>query len=99
PGDYDLFLRDGRERTRIALKVTAGAPVAGWLLSDVRNLQVRNPAPLQIESLQTADDAISVRLRNATTFTRVHVAASAFIPDTPWRVSSSLSAFQRFNPA
>ncbi|HEY2342000.1 MAG TPA: hypothetical protein VGH90_03170, partial [Chthoniobacteraceae bacterium] len=98
-GDYELFLRDGAERTSLTVKVTAGSVVGAWLLSDVRNLQVRDPAPLQIEGVETAQDGIAIQLRNANAFTRVHVAADRFVPEAAWRLSSGLSSFERFNPA
>lgn len=94
PGDYSLFLRDeGRE---ITIRVTAGAPARDWLLSPNRHLEVRNSAPVQIETLRADADAIFVQLRNTNRYTRLHIAAARFLP-TDYRLAD-LGDFTRFEP-
>ena len=78
PGDYSLFLRDEGHETTI--RVTAGVAVRNWLLSPNRQLEVSNPAPVQIASARVDGDALVVQLRNPTSFTRLHVAAARFFP-------------------
>ena len=96
PGDYQLLLRSGATPRVIGIKVTAGTPVANWLLSPARNLQVRNLSPVQIDGVQAADDAITVQVRNANPFTRVHVVADRYVPASDWRMATGLSGFPRF---
>ncbi len=98
-GDYRLLLRDGAERASITIKVTAGVLVGDWLLSDSRYLQVPDPAPAQIDNIQTADDALTIQVRNANPSTRVQVVADRYLPSAPWRISTGLSGFERFSPA
>jgi len=94
PGDYSLRLR-GRETRDIALRVTAGKPVANWIVSPNRALEVRDPAPLRIEKAGMENGVLVIRLANAGPFTRVHVAATRFLPgDTLF----ALGGFERFEP-
>ncbi|MEA3208202.1 MAG: hypothetical protein QOE70_1259 [Chthoniobacter sp.] len=95
PGDYSLLLRD--EGAEITIRVTAGAAVRNWLLSPNRHLEVRNAAPVQIESVRAAADVVAIQLRNVNPFTRLHVAAARFVP-SDLRISN-LAGFDRFNPA
>src|SRR5205807_503928 len=39
PGDYRLALDDTDERTNITIKVSAGAPILGWLAANARILE------------------------------------------------------------
>lgn len=82
PGDYELFLRGPRRS--VALRVTAApAEVAGYALSAWRHLEIRNARPLQIAGLAADGDRITLRLVNAGPFTRVHLAATRFLPHYP----------------
>ncbi|MGB8166133.1 MAG: hypothetical protein WCF18_01495 [Chthoniobacteraceae bacterium] len=93
-GDYSLFLRgEGHEMT---IRVTAGTAVRNWLVSPNRHLEVRNPAPLQIETVRADGDALVVQLRNANRFTRLHVAAARFLPGG--QRLAELGKFARFEP-
>ena len=78
PGDYSLFIPG--ENSETTIRVTAGTPVGVWLVSPTRQLELRNPAPVQIESVQAGADAVIIQLRNGNPFTRVHVAATRFVP-------------------
>ncbi|HEX8294701.1 MAG TPA: hypothetical protein VF593_00240 [Chthoniobacteraceae bacterium] len=95
PGDYSLLLRE--EKKEITVRVTAGAPMSGWLLSANRQLQLRNAPPVQIESVRAEGDALLVQLRNTNPLTRLHLAAARFIPEQ--RRLSDLGSFQRLEPA
>ena len=101
PGDYSLLLR-GDDFTAIELAVTAGARVGRWLVGPVRMLEQRNAVPVHVESLKLDADAVVVQVRNVTPFTRVHVAATRFIPNG--NLFESFGDFTRFesgsvNPA
>jgi hypothetical protein len=77
-GDYDLLLKE--TGNRITLRLTGGEVREGWALSSYRQLEVRNPNQLQITAVDVGNDAISIRLTNATKFTRIHIAATRFSP-------------------
>lgn len=97
PGDYSLHLRRSSETIRIA--VTAGNPASNWLVSPARELEVRNPAPLQIESIKPEADAVVIRLRNANALTRLHVTASRFYPRGEEWCLRAFGQIERFDPA
>ncbi|MDD5351375.1 MAG: hypothetical protein PHQ12_14280, partial [Chthoniobacteraceae bacterium] len=83
PGDYSLRLSqpDGRDAD-IRIFVTAGKPVGNWIAGANRRLELRDPAPLQVESARAEGDAVRIQLRNWNRYTRVHIAASRFLPGT-----------------
>ncbi len=95
PGDYSLRLR-GEDARDLDLRVTAGKPVQNWLLAPNRFLESRGTAPLQIESVAATDDAITVKVANVNAFTRVHVAATRFLPGEG--IFGGLGGFTRFGP-
>ncbi len=78
PGDYSLFLPG--EGIETAIRISAGTPVRQWVVSPARQLEIRNPAPVQIESVKPGADALTIQLRNVNALTRVHIAAARFIP-------------------
>lgn len=95
PGDYSLRLRE--EAHDVEIRVTAGERVQSWLLSPTRHLELRDLAPLQIESARAEADALVIQLRNVNRFTRLHVAATRFHPDAT--MLDTLGDFERFEPA
>ncbi len=96
PGDYSLRLRDDAEH-KIDIRVTDGVAVGNWLFSTNRALEVRGGAPLQVESASVTTNGVSIQLRNWTKLTRVHVAATRFLPDAG--LFAGLGGFARFGPA
>ncbi len=78
-GDFDLLLK--RDARRIHLRLTAGESRMGYVLGQHRQLELRGQKPLQIESIATGGEAVSIKLANATKFTRVHVFATRYEPD------------------
>ena len=95
PGDYSLRLR-GDERD-FTIQVSEGKQVAGWLLGKHRNLELKNSAPLQITGVVADKDVLTIKLANASLFTRVHVAASRFEPGRG--IFAGLGGFARFGVA
>jgi hypothetical protein len=77
-GDYDLWLK--RDNQRIRIRVAAGQQRDGYVLAENRQLEVRGERPLQITAVETADDAVTIRLQNSTKFARVHVFATRYDP-------------------
>ena len=78
-GDYDLLLKSTGARIRVRL--TDGPSLNGFVLGNVRQLELPLLAPLQIESITPADQTVTVKLNNATKFTRVHVFATRYVPE------------------
>ncbi len=96
PGDYSLRIRDDGLHT-IAVQVTAGDAVGAWVLSPNRSLEVRDAVPLSVESAKVDEEGVLIQLRNWNSFTRVHVAASRFLPGKG--LFGGLASFTRFGPA
>ncbi len=77
-GDYDLWLKRAGERVRV--RVVAGADVAGYVLGARRDLERPRLQPVQIESVTADAAAVTIRVRNASPFTRVHLFATRYRP-------------------
>jgi hypothetical protein len=77
-GNYELTLKHANHRIRIRL--TEGAPDHGYILSPRRVLQRRNSNPLQLARPEVGSKEIRIRVLNPTSFTRVHVVATQFLP-------------------
>ncbi|MCP4377806.1 MAG: hypothetical protein GY794_16720, partial [bacterium] len=93
-GNYDLLLKDSGQRVKISL--TEGRVAQGYVLGDVRQLQVINAKPLQIASIKTGKKDVTVRLVNAGKYTRVHVLAARYVPEYP--LYSQLTRVGYVNP-
>ena len=77
-GDYSLLLKStGRH---INIRVARGARKLSYILGPSRQLEQRNPQPLQIDEIDIRDGKIRVQLQGASKFARVHVFASRFQP-------------------
>src|SRR4029079_6153449 len=77
-GDYDLFLKRSGERIRI--RVVAGTTHAGHILGSVRHMQLPGLKPVAVESVKSDNDAVTIKLRDESKFTRVHVFATRYQP-------------------
>ncbi|OWK38438.1 hypothetical protein FRUB_07558 [Fimbriiglobus ruber] len=77
-GDYDLWLKRQGERVRV--RVTDGAVVAGFVLGKTRYLQTSPLKPVQIRSIAADADVVTIRLTDASKFTRVHLFATRYRP-------------------
>jgi hypothetical protein len=95
PGDY--WLRQRGEERDFTIKVTEGKQAGGWLLGKHRNLELKNAAPLQITGVTAEPEFLTIKLANATPFTRVHIAASRFEPGLG--LFAGLGGFARFGVA
>jgi len=94
PGDYSLRLRDGDFH-----EVSFGSRLESTSKTGLRlqtRLEVGDPTPLQITDVQTQAGSIVVQLANWDRFTRVHIAASRFLPSLPL---FELATFVRSEPA
>ncbi len=78
PGDHDLWLKPQNEHLR--LRITAGDRHGSYAFGPQRQLEIRNERPLQIQHVGVDADQLTIQLRNADKFTRVHVFATRFEP-------------------
>jgi hypothetical protein len=76
PGDYSLRMRD--EARDLTIRITEGSEIAGWLVGKNRRLELKDSDALHITRVAADDEHVTVRLANATPFTRVHIVASRF---------------------
>ena len=78
-GDYDLLLKSTGHRIRIRL--TEGERLGRFVVGATRQLETPALAPVQIESINSANGKLTIKLQNASKFTRVHVFATRFVPE------------------
>lgn len=79
PGDYSLRLRDEEEH-EITVRISAADPVGRWLVGNNRSLEVRSNRFLNVESVNLDTNQLTLQLRNWNAQTRVHIAATRFLP-------------------
>jgi hypothetical protein len=77
-GDYELWLK--RDAQRLRIRIGDGPAVAGHVLGAVRHLQLPGLKPVSIESVAADAGALTVRLRDQSNFTRIHVFATRYQP-------------------
>jgi hypothetical protein len=78
-GDYDLLLK--RVGARMMVRISAGDRRGTYLVGPTRLLETSRLAPLQIASLETANDTLRIRLANVSKLARVHVFADRIHPE------------------
>jgi hypothetical protein len=81
PGDFSLRLK-GDGLHNVVIRISEGVEKAGWVLSANRSIQARQHEFLQIKSVELKADSLFVQLQNWDAHTRVHIAATRFIPGT-----------------
>ena len=77
-GDYVLLDKTRRQQTRLV--VTSGAREGAYVLGRNRVLEGHGGLPLQIANASVVGEDLVVRLKNAGSATRVHVAATRYQP-------------------
>jgi hypothetical protein len=77
-GDYELWLK--RDGQRIRIRVVDGPVVAGHVLGSTRHMQLPGLKPVSIQSVAADAEALTVRVRDQSKFTRVHVYATRYLP-------------------
>ena len=75
-GDYRLLI--GQQST--LLRVTEGTEEAGYAVGELRRLELRKLAPLQIVNVSHNASQLEIRLANRSDFSRIHVFATRFVP-------------------
>jgi hypothetical protein len=79
PGDYDLWLKRNNERIRV--RVVDGPVVADNVLGHLRQMQLPLLKPVQVASVTTEAESVTVKLGDFSKFARVHVFAARYLPD------------------
>ncbi|PCI31418.1 MAG: hypothetical protein COB53_13230, partial [Elusimicrobia bacterium] len=79
PGNYNLLLKESG--AVIPIRLTEGRRHGDTLLGRDRYLQSPALKPVQIISAKANKGSLTVRLKNATALSRVHVAATRFVPE------------------
>ena len=77
-GDYSLWLAEPARE--IAVHVTGGEPVDGFLVGPRRALELPRLKPLSVTAVTPGKDTVEIRLANVTPFARVHVVATRYQP-------------------
>jgi hypothetical protein len=77
-GDYELSLKRTGERIRI--RVVDGPEQGNHILGKLRYLELPTLKPVQITAIAADGDDLTIRLRDVSPFTRVHVFATRYQP-------------------
>src|SRR5205807_6442753 len=77
-GDYELWLKRTGERIRI--RVVDGAVLGNHVLGKLRYLELPLLGPVQIAAITADEEDVTIRLRDVSPFTRVHVFATRYQP-------------------
>ncbi len=93
-GDFSLWIKPNS--THIHIRVTAGKRLNQYVLGDYRKLEIRNPKPLQLQTVTVGEKTVKIQLENATGRARVHVFATRFQPAYP--AYGVLSAIRPLEP-
>ncbi|MGD8836089.1 MAG: hypothetical protein PVJ19_14190, partial [Desulfobacteraceae bacterium] len=80
-GNYELHLKDGK--TRLQLRLTQGKKTENHIISEKRVLELKNPHPLHISTVEIKPKRLVVHLENATDAARLHLFATRFLPSHP----------------
>lgn len=78
-GDYDLWLKLQNERIRI--RVVEGPSESGYVLGKLRHMELPRLKPVHIASFTSDTESVTVRLRDASPFARVHIFATRYRPE------------------
>jgi hypothetical protein len=77
-GDFDLWLK--RQGERIRIRVVQGDVQGGHVLGKLRHLQLPALKPVQITGIAPEGDDLTIRLRDASPYTRIHVFGTRYEP-------------------
>ncbi len=78
-GDYELSNRQTGQTVRV--QITEGRIDYGFALGEARDLEIRAPNPLHVESIEPGNDQLRVHLGGDWSGARVHVLATRYLPE------------------
>ncbi|MBF0103042.1 MAG: hypothetical protein HQK77_19260, partial [Desulfobacterales bacterium] len=79
-GDYEFFFKQLAKKIQIKITGKAEDVKAGYVISSNRFLELKQPKPIQISSIQDEGNQIKLKVENSSAYTRVHVFANRYIP-------------------
>jgi hypothetical protein len=77
-GDFELILKETGKRVRV--RVAEGTLQAGHVLGKLRHLQLPALKPVQIAGIASDVEFVTIRLRDYSPFTRLHVYGTRYLP-------------------
>ncbi len=78
-GDHEIhFLASGQ---KTLVRVIEGGEVNGWVVGRKRMGRLERLKPARVAEVKVTDEALEVRLADATPFSRAHVLATRYVPD------------------
>ncbi len=77
-GDFDLLLKETGERIRV--RVADGTLQAGHVLGKLRHLELPKLKPVQIAGMTNDAEFVTIRLKDFSAFTRLHVYGTRYQP-------------------
>jgi len=80
-GDYELHQK--RTGGRIRIRVADGVIQTGHVLGTTRHLQMPGLKPLHIQSVSSEGETVTIKVRDASKFARIHVFATRYHPAFP----------------
>ncbi|MFT4548851.1 MAG: hypothetical protein ACI9MB_002804, partial [Verrucomicrobiales bacterium] len=93
-GDYRLFMKESG--VAVTLRLADGDRAGRFVLAEHRHLELKNSAPLQIESVDVGKEKIRIKIANAGELARVHVAATRYLSEFSFR--DDIGTFPYSNP-
>ncbi|MFM8930997.1 MAG: hypothetical protein ACKOS8_03840, partial [Gemmataceae bacterium] len=78
-GDHEIHFLEGRQKTLV--RVIDGGEVNGWVVGRKRMGLLERLKPARVAEVKLSDEAVEVRLADATQFSRAHVLATRYVPD------------------
>lgn len=87
PGDYELTLKQTRDKIRI--RVVQGEKLEGFIVGKTRFLREESLKSSQIQDMEMTEKELVIRLKNPSKFTRVHLFAD--------RYQSAISPYQQLS--
>lgn len=79
PGDYLLWLKN--QETRVLVRVVAGSVQSGQVLGKLRYLELPALKPAALTTVDSDAENVTIRLRDVSKLTRVHVFATRYVPE------------------
>ena len=78
-GDHEIHFLTSGQKTLV--RVIEGGEVNGWVVGRKRMGRLERLKPARVAEVKLTDEALEVRLADATPFSRAHVLATRYVPD------------------
>lgn len=81
-GTYELYLK--QEKITIHITISAGKQIAQYICSENKIFEKSHTKPIQISSIKTSSNKLTINLENYTKNSRIHVICARFYPSYDW---------------